>query len=54
MGDPSNVDDGGLVDKVKDNTRFRLNVKKSMAAIWAAISLMGSKILYGWWMKEGG
>jgi len=44
----------GLVGEVHANTRFRKNINKKVNAVGVILSGLVSKVIYSWWIKEGG
>ena len=54
MGNKDDTDSKGLVGKVDENTRFRKGITAKVNGAWVLLTGIGGKMLYGWWMKEGG
>ena len=54
MGEPKDTDSTGLIGDVHANTRFRKSISKKVNAVGVVLSGLVSKVIYSWWIKEGG
>ena len=54
MGKPDDPDSTGLIGDVHANTRFRQSINKKVNAVGVVLSGLVSKVIYSWWIKEGG